>query len=256
MHTLNLSRVGLLLRHRLLLNGRSSFIWLAPALLVLIATAYLSSGGDGDEVGDPPFFAIWYGFLLLLGGFFATCATLKAHATADGRQASLTLPASDTEKYVAAYLWSGPVFFVGVTLAFWIATLIANGLVGALGLPGFTAFNPFASSTWWVVSAFFLIVHPVAFLGAIAFDTKVAPKTGGVSAAVVFALALIATLAFRIVFADAFDGVFTPGSNSVQFRGENPFAVDPIWGFGHVAEVLFALLLLTAAYFRFHEKEV
>ena len=256
MHTLHLGRVGLLLRHQALLYGRKTFVWLAPTLLVLLGTAYLNAGSDaGDGNGDAPFFAVWFGFLALVGGFFATCAVLRENRTADGRQSFLTLPASDTEKFLANYLWSGPIFFLGVTLAFWLVSLVANALVGALGYPGFAPFDLFSVATWWTVSAYFLLVHPLAFLGAIAFDTAVAPKTGGVLLAALAALGLIGVLTFRVVFADAFEGLFTQRGR-VEFAGESPFAVDPVWGFGHLAEALFALLLLTAAYFRFHEKEV
>ena len=253
MHTLHLGRVGLLLRHQALLYGRKTFVWLAPALLVLLVTMFPSA--KSGDAGDGNFFAAWYGFLLLLGGFFATCNVLRENKTADGRQSFLTLPASDTEKFAANYLWSGPIFFVGVTVAFWLASLVANALVGSMGYPGYEPFDLFSTSTWWVVSAYFLLVHPLAFLGAIAFDTAVAPKTGGVLLATLVALGLIASLTFRIVFAEAFDG-FANMTQPVEFAGENPFAVDPVWGFGHVPEALFALLLLTAAYFRFHEKEV
>ena len=257
MHALNLSRVGLLLRHNFLLHGRKTFQWLAPSLLVLLGTAYLSAGSDADGGAgqDAPFFSVWFAFLVLLGGFFVTCACLPEHRSADGRQSSLTLPASDTEKWLANYLWTGPIFFVAVAAVFALVTLLANALVGAFGMAPFVPFDLFSTSTWWTVSAYFLLVHPIAFLGAITFDTAVAPKVGGVLFATVVAFGLLAVVAFRIVFAEYFDGVFTPG-DSIEFAGDNPFSVDPVWGFGHVAEALFALLLLTAAYFRFHEKEV
>ena len=253
MHALNPQRVWLLLQRQALLRGRGNLVGLGLPLLVLIATAFFNSS-DGPGEGSP-FFAVWYGFFLLLGGYFAVCKVLKEHATADGRQSSLTLPASDTEKWLAAYLWSGPITLVAVTVIFWLATLLANGLVTAAGYPPHTPFNPFAESTWWVVSAYLLLIQPVAFLGAIAFDTKVAAKTAAAISIVVVALGLIASLTFRIVFHEAFDG-FASMTRPVEFADGNPFAVDPVWGLGHVPEVLFALLLLTAAYFRFHEKEV
>ena len=254
MHTLHLGRVGLLLRHQALLYGRKTFIWLAPALLVLVGTAYLNAGSDAGGGNDTPFFAVWFGFLILLGGYFVTCSVLQEHRTADGRQSSLTLPASDSEKWLASYLWSGPIFFLAVTAAFYLVSVLVNALIGALGYAPFASFDLFSASAWWTVSAYFLLVHPIAFLGAITFDTAVAPKTGGVLFAALFALGLIAALTFRVVFAEFFEGFFS--ASKVEFAGGNPFAVDPVWGFGHVPEPLFALLLLTAAYFRFHEKEV
>ena len=253
MHTLNLSRVYLLLQRQALVRGRGALLGLGLPMLALLATAFLGGGNEGAD--GQSFFPVWYGFLLLLGGYFVACKVLREHATADGRQSSLTLPASDTEKWLAAYLWSGPMTLAAVTVVFWLASLLVNGLVAAAGLTPYPPFDVFSESTWWVASAYLLLVHPIALLGAIAFDTKVAAKTGAVFTAVAAALGLLAVLTFRIVFAEYFEGFFTPGGN-IEFAGESPFAIDPVWGLGRLPEVVFALLLLSAAYFRFHEKEV
>ena len=254
MHTLKLARVGLLLRHQALLYARKTFIWLAPAALVLLLTAYTSRGADVSGSGAP-FFAVWYGLLVGLGGFFVACQSLRENRTADGRQSFLTLPASDAEKWLAIYLWSGPIFLVVLTAGYWVVTLIVNALLGAFGLAGFAPFTPFGEDAWWAVSFYLLIVHPVGLLGAITFDTWVEPKTTGVLLAAMAGLGLVAAVAFRVVFHEAFDGLFAM-RGPVEFADGNPFAIDPVWGFGHVAETLFALVLLAAAYFRFHEKEV
>ena len=251
MHVLDLGRVGQLLRQRFRLQGRSLWqqILIAAGLFVL---GLLLSVGD-DDPGDGQYYVVYYVLLTLTGGFVFTVRSLSQLATDEGRQTFLTLPASDTEKWLATYLYTGPLFFIVFSVVYWLVTVVTSLLLGAIGWAAPAPFDLFTANTLEHGAVYLATVHPTALFGAIAFNRRPQLKTIGLVVAAVFATVAVTALAVRTVFHDHFTGFFTqvdPGANlNVN--------VDPIeQPYWWVVLAVLALLMLAASYFRFHEKEV
>lgn len=207
-----------------------------------------TSGGGTDK----NFFNAVYIVVLLALGFYQAANTLSEHKTADGRQSSLTVPASDTEKFIASWVYSGPLFLIIYTLAFFILSWVMTGIVGIFGIGGFPAFNPFEGEVFKNIRFFFLVAQPLGLLAAIAFDRYPAAKIFGSLMVVALGLAALAALTIRIVYREAFEGVFTPVGNINM--GEPQFAMNsdsPL-----VLLLVFGLTMLAATYFKFQEKSV
>ncbi len=253
MSTLNLSRVWQVVRLQAMLHGRSLLSYFGPTLALLLGAALLS-GNFAAEGGEPSFFIKIYNLALIVAGFIWAASSLPENKTPDGRQSFLTLPASDAEKWLGTYLYSGPAFFVVYTLGYLILTLV-TGLVLAvfqLGVP--PAFNPFSAEMGEGIATYFLIVQPIGMLGAIVFDKSASAKTVGAALLVQAALAFIGLLVFRIVFHEYFSGFFTVDADSFNFEGDG-ININ-LEDYGWWAGAALGLYLLTVAYFRFQEKEV
>lgn len=255
MDTLNLTRVGLLLRRRVLLSAKASLSLFVPMLAILVISAISSNDDLGNVPGeDGSFFDIWYGIFLLGGGFLLTASLLTENKDPNGREAYLTLPASNTEKWLAAYLLSGPLFVVVFSLTYALFTVVVNWVWGATVGQGFLPFDLFASIPATLVKTYLLIVHPVAFVGAIAYNRAAPVKTLGVGFAALVALGLFAALCVRIVYREAFTGFWTQ-TGQLSIEG-NPLTLtlgeDGHWW----VTALFALGLYAASFFKWREKQV
>lgn len=245
---LDLQRTGLLLRHRLLLRAGGLLGTWGPVALGFLLACLVA---DGDEPGtDAPFFVVWYGLILLIAGSFWTARCLPWMGDANGRQTYLTLPASDAEKWLAAWIATGPALVVGLTLAYWLLSASVNAVWGALAWPTYLPFAPFSRVVGWHVLVYLAFVQPVFLLGAIAFDRHPHAKTVGLVFAGLFALVFVAVVSVRIAFADRIEGVFSPLGNVDADLGSLPEAAA--WGLAAVT----ALGLLAASYFKFQEKHV
>ncbi len=246
---LNLNRVGLLLRRMAILHSpkqlRSAGLW----FLLLIAASFL---GNVDEA-EGQFFATWYAVLLYIIGATLTVNSLPELRDADGRQAFLTLPTSDAEKWLATWVYTGPVLVVAFSLIYSVFCLIFNAVLSIWG-GSFESFALFGSaSAWETIRTYLVFLHPALILGAIVFNRSPAQKTAGTVVIVFLALAAILVLAIRIIHYDQFEGFFTPigNFNFTLFNDtEPPTAIA--WTIG----ALFSLALLAASYFKFQEKEV
>jgi len=252
MHSLNIQRIGLLLRRQFLLHARSAYAILLPALLIFIFAVLTTAFDEGSQAGNPPFYLIWYGIFICIIGFIGTTKAIPEFTSSDGRQSFLTLPASNTEKWVAAYLYTGPIFFLVFSLGFWLLTLLTSAVLGTAGYEPYQALQLFTEDSWALAKGYFLVIHPVALLGGIVFNRFAAAKTIGVNLVVLLLVAAVALLSVRIVFRDHFTGFFTQVNGHGFNANFDPTNAD--W-FPVVMLVLTGLLLV-ASYFRLHEKEV
>lgn len=249
MHALHLSRLAHLIRRYAMLHGGAFLLSVGVAALLLLLAAFIHGGGDTG--GDGPFFLVTYGLAIIVGGFLYAGGALSEFRTADGRQSFLTLPASDTEKWLSVWLLTGPAFVCVVTLAFWLWSLLINVLFAASAWPGFIPFDVFAEPTGEIVLAYLLLVHPLALLGAVWFDRR--PRMGviGVVTAALFGCALVAAITFRIVYREYFTGLF---SVEGPLHSEGPQTITA--GLDDLGTAIACLGLLAASYFKFQEKQV
>lgn len=233
-----------------MLYSRKMLAYAGPLLGILFIAWSTTNNTTGAE--DWNFFNKVYVGVLIVLGFYQAANTLSEHKTADGRQSSLTVPASDTEKFISAWLYSGPIFLIVYTIAFFILSWIVTGTVGIFGIGGIPAFNPVEGNVLPHIKFFFLVAQPVGLLAAIAFDRYPAAKIVGSLLAVALGLGAIAALTVRIVYREAFEGIFTPVGN-VQMN-DTQLALNsdsPL-----VLLLLLGLTLLAATYFKFQEKSV
>jgi len=233
-----------------LLRGRNWLIYLGPLLAIL----FIAWSTSHDSNSNPSYFNSVYAFLLIAAGFFQATTTLAENKTADGRQSSLTLPASDTEKFIAAWLYSGPIFLLLYTAAFLVLTWVVIGILGLFGIGGVVPFDLTQASVWQMIKTFFLVAQPMGLLAAIAFNRLAAGKMFGYVMGVVGILAAITVLTVRIVYRHAFTGFFTPnGVDNINIGNPNiaMSSDSPIW-----LLIAFGLTILAATYFKFQEKSV
>lgn len=249
MHAVTPARLGLLLRRRALLYAQRALTLWGPVAIVIALTAFVAEGDDAGS--DASFFTVWYGAALLAVGYLATGRALPEFSEADGRQSYLTLPASDAEKWLATYLTTGPILVVSLTTGFWLLSTLLSVLTGYLGVATYEPFDPLGEATGKVVLVYLILVHPIALLGAAAFNRHAWGKTLAVGFASLLALASVAALAFRIAYRDYFDGWISRAAHL-----EGPVEGTLTAGFEDAAGVAFGLALLAASYFKFQEKHV
>ena len=253
MHTLNFQRVGLLLRHRVLLHAASLYRVVLP-LVILFLLSLIPLATDDNPGQVTGFLEGWLPAFVLLAGYFITSNAIPEMSSADGRQSYLTLPASNTEKWVTTYLFTGPILFVCLLLFFWVLSLAAVAILDATGLVQVESLQFERGMLSHIAKTYFLVMHPVALLGAMLFDRFAFAKTAAVNLGVVLGLAAVTALAVRVVFYENFTGFFT----SIDGAGPNINIGPEQFGPNQLLILLglFALLLLSASYFRLHEKEV
>ena len=246
MSTINLHRLSKLLKRNILLHSPKLLAYFGPMLGILFLNT-LASGGDQEGI---PVFTVWFGVFLLAGGFIFTTGSLPELSSPDGRQEYLTIPASNTEKWLSTWIYSGPMFLLVFSLTYCLLTLIVQAILGFFNLGNAVRFDLFTQSTWEIVKGYLLIVHPIAMLGAITFNRYAFAKTAGSIMVILLGFAALVTLTIRIVYHDKFRGFFTP----IGDINANPmfnYETTPWWMLG-----ITLVVLLAASYFKFQEKEV
>lgn len=256
----SLPRFGHLMRKELAASRRLPLIVAAATffLLSIIAYAFMD-----DK--DPQFHQIFYPILLLGGGFIFTSISFSELYVVQQRQSYLNLPASTLEKFLSKYLISGIGFITLTALAYWIFSIIIDGISRYFFDYSFHTFKPFGEHNQ-LFFKIYLGVQTIFFLGAILFRKYNFFKTVASAFVVIIILEIIAVILFRIVFYDMFDGLY-------RFRPEmaingHTMQVEPSDSFKDFAEFtllpylkflgLFAIpaFLLVIGYFKLKEKEL
>jgi hypothetical protein len=178
----NMTRFGRLLRKHLAEHFTSYAVGVAALFvvtaLVLSGAAHLITGSF-QETEQAAFFTL---LLLATGAFFASTIF---RPLGHGRQAAefLTLPASHLEKYLVAWLVSGPLFILVYVPVFYAADWLVLQATATPEAPGLQLFSLFASKP--VVMKWLLLVYPLvhglALYGSIFFRRAQFAKTVGVS---------------------------------------------------------------------------
>ena len=222
-------------------------------LLVMGALAYLmgSPPGIGQQM-------VFFAMFLLGAGFLFASSVFSDFADKSRAIAALTLPAAQLEKYLVAWLYSGPLFvlaFVGVFFAVDSLILAVGGRDGQAGVL-LNLFSPVAGLG--TILLLFVVVHSVALWGSIFFGKTAFIKTG-----VAFFVGLLVVVLLNY---QALKALLGPGlQNTMPFMGAGleeqkvyytlnlPDAQQRLVGL-----VLLALagLLWLAAYARLREKQV
>jgi hypothetical protein len=160
----NLPRFGRLLRKHTTENLASyalgAAVLLGGMLVVMGFLSYLSGGIN--HTGQGVLFVL---FLIGAGSFF-TSTVLGQFGGGSRAALALTLPASQFEKYLVAWLYSLPVFLVVFVADFYLA----DWLVLSFSRGTSTLVNVFGDAEAVVtVGVVFLVLHGVALCGSIVF---------------------------------------------------------------------------------------
>jgi len=198
-------------------------------------------------------------FVFLLGaGFLFTSSVFADFGEKSRAVAALTLPASQLEKYLVAWLYSGPLFllaFVGIFFAVDSLLMTVGGRDGQVGM----LLNLFAPEAGFgTLLLLFLVVHGLALWGSIFFGTAAFIKTG-----MVFFTGLVVVILLNYQVLKALLGPSI--QNSMPFLGAGleeqkiyytlnlPDAQQSFVG---LVLLILAGLLWLAAYARLREKQL
>jgi hypothetical protein len=176
----NLTRFTRLLRKHtaeyLMSYALGAAVLLGGMLVVLGFLAYMQGG-----LGETAQAVLFIMFLLGAGSFF-TSTVLAQFGVGSRAALALTIPTSQLEKFLVAWVFSLPVFLVVFVASFYLA----DWLVLSVFRENEPLVNIFAKSGTAYVLAIFLVLHGVALWGSIAFKGLQFIKT----AFLFFALAL------------------------------------------------------------------
>jgi hypothetical protein len=177
----NLTRFTRLLRKHtaeyLMNYALGAAVLLGGMLVVLGFLAYMQGGIGGSAQ------AVLFTLFLLGAGSFFTSTVLAQFGVGSRAALALTLPTSQLEKFLVAWVFSLPVFLVVFVAEFYLA----DWLVLSVFREKEALINIFVrSETTYAVLTIFLILHGVALWGSIAFKGLQFIKT----AFLFFALAL------------------------------------------------------------------
>lgn len=253
----NSTRFGRLLRKHTAENLTryllSAGVLLGGMVLVMGSISYLQ-GSPPNNIIQKIFFGL---FLLAAGGFFGSAAFAQFGA---GRQAAmaLTLPVSQFEKYLVAWLFSLPFFLVVFVADFYVADWLVMQLLRGAG-PAGTLMNVFAEREFTVDMLLALgLVHGVALWGSIYFTKLQFVKTAFLGFGVLAVLAMVNSQVLKqlitpkVMNTVPFSAVRIPEAGQ-QFVLELP-AGHGLW-LGLLPLALAALLWL-GSYARLTEKQV
>ena len=177
----NSVRFGRLLRKHVAEHLASYAVSLAAlfgiAVLVLSGANYMMTGSF-QETEQAAFFTL----LLLAAGAFFTSTIFRPLGQVRQAAEFLTLPASHLEKYLVAWLLSGPLFVMFYIPIFYAADWLVLQVSATPNEPVQHLFNLFANKsvvTNWLLLAYPL-VHGLALYGSIFFHRAQFVKTVGV----------------------------------------------------------------------------
>ncbi len=168
----NLNRFGLLVKNDLLINKQAILTFIAAIAGVLFLFGLISP--VGAEISN--FHPTAYFLLLFVGGFWTTSLAFKDLHDKQKSYAFLTLPCSNFEKFLSILLLTSIGYVLGISVFYYLLSLIVVAINSLLfGYPQYI-FNPFQHDILLNIRSF-LIFQAVFFLGAIYFKSRVMTKT-------------------------------------------------------------------------------
>ena len=239
---INPKRLLLVLQHRLEVSGPSLLkIWGAAfgALLLLsLAITYQK------PFNAPTLYAVATGFMLLLGGYLTSSAAVPEMSNRSGRLRYLTLPATSTEKWLATYLLTGPAFALVILLLILLTSFLVSGLMSLFGVAGVPVYNPWDSGLDEMLLVYFLAIHPIALIGAIAFNGLAFAKTFGIVMGLLFAFSTFMALMGWLLFGVGDDS----GGDFTLISSDSDWLADLI-------SYLVATVLVVVSWLKWQERE-
>ena len=253
----NIDRFIHVLRRDLSIGGRTTWI-VGGAIVIVLLFLALSYASDQDT----GFHESFYPTVLLIGGFVLTSISFNEMIKPESRQFYLGLPASNLEKFLSKWLITWIAYAVGVTLAYWILSLLMIGLSQYFFNFEFERFNLFDEVNW-LYFKIYLVAQSFFLLGAIAFRKFTFFKT--YLAFTIISLVFIACcfLIYKMVLWDYQEGLFdadlvsSDGKKMVVNKKFTKFMEGPALKLlEFFAWFLLAPIIWVIAYFKWTEQEV
>ena len=238
-----------------LINDYRNFFIASLAIFAFLMMVIMIMAEDHDF---EDFHGIWYPIVLLGGGYLFTSASFSELNKASSRMGYLSLPASTFEKFLSKFLITNLGFILFTTLAYGLFALISNSISQSYFGFTFQEFNPFREY-YPIILIVYITTHSIFLLGAITYNRFAIFKTFLSIVAIYFILAAIIYFGVRIIFHDAFDGMFSVRNNilyhpSDQLKEFVEHSLPKIAQF--ISYFIIVPLILAAGYFKLKEREV
>lgn len=240
-----------MLRWHILLHSKSILATLGPVLgLMFIATISVN-----EEPYSLPedWFAALFEAPLLIAGYFFSALGMPAFSSPNGRQSYLSLPASDTDKWIALWLYTGPIFAAVFTLSYAGLTLIVQWVLTYYQIAVPPLFRMFSPEVGKALLNYLFLVQPIGLIAAVLINRHAWAKLLGIVMLLLLAAAAIQLVLVRIVLFDYFDGMSMSGSQMRDINFHFGASTDPWQG---IVAVVFVLWAFMVSFFRLQEKEV
>jgi hypothetical protein len=235
-------------------SGHRMTLIVASVVFVFLAinAAIMAEGQDFVN-----FHQVWYSMILLGSGFYFTSNSFNELNQKEQRMQYLSLPSSIFEKLTMKLLITSLGYVILFTALYWVFAQVAD-VIAAYFNYSFLPFNPVAPFYLFMIKLY-LVIQSIFILGAIAFNRFAFFKTLFALFLLVLVFGVIMWIIFRILFAEYFDGVFTPVDNVQVIPGKNfqnfiEFTAWPV--LQHIFWFVLAPLFWVVAYFKLKEREV
>jgi len=252
----SIQRIGWLIRND---------IWEGYKLIGIFALAifgfFLIPYLNLDVNENPSRHELLYSILLIGGGFIFTSIIFRELFTKPRGQFYLTLPASHLEKLSSKWVLSAIIYPIGVTLGYWLFSLIANGLFDMIhGQSPDSFLSYWQSENHRMLPLIYIVLQSIFFLGAITFTRYNIFKTGfSLFVLGAFLVAMFAIL-LRLILWKYFDGMQFPNQEMRVLEPSASFQDFMSKNIPNLAYFLFwfvlAPYLLFVSYFKLREKEI
>lgn len=204
--TLSPRRVGILMRHDLAINLKSTLTGFATVAGVVVALFLISAATGGDGSGD--FHASLFANILLIGGFVVSSVAFSDLNDPKNGIHYLMLPGSTVEKYLAKLLLTSVGWTVAVTVIYTVASALGAAIASIAFAQHPGVFVPADRSAWNTIAGY-LVTQSIFLFGSVYFRKVAFLKVVLGAIGVAFSLGLIYLLAARVIFADAFVGLLS-----------------------------------------------
>lgn len=181
-----------------------------------------------------------YLIAVFLGGLWFSSGIWSDVNTTQQRQHYLTIPASNLEKYASKWLITGPVFLIVATIAYYVFSIMINGLAGIFPKVEYFSFDLF-NETNMTVMPLYLFIHPFYLAVGIWFERFAFVKGSLIQILIQMIYIGFVVGLISLLFSGMEDQVET--GMSMQFNAMNQI------GFGNIVALQYTLGALTALFF-------
>jgi hypothetical protein len=267
-------RIGLLFKRDLVESYRPSLIVAAAVfgvflVIYLLSVFALSRGGNvtvqfGLDAHRSDLHLGLFGNLLFLGGFIITGRAFREVHSRIRNHDWLMLPASTLEKFGERWFVTSIGYAVAALAGYSLFSVVAAGVAIVLLNSSYALFNPL-SRTAVLLCLNYVVAQSLFLLGAVYFRKNHFVKTVLVLIGSAMVLAVFASIVFRIVYRDYFEGmvpnaVLTEIIEKIEQSARSRSLERTAANFEKAARwiywALFAPIFLTIGFFRLRETEV
>jgi len=236
-------------------SGYKIPIIVASVVFVFLGIIFILSVAGQD---NRSFHEVWYGIILLAGGFYFTSTSFNELNQKEERMNYLALPASVFEKFSMKLLITSLGYLIGFTLIYWIFAQVIDTITQRYFE---WSFEPFDITTdgFPTFIKLYLVLQSIFILGAVTFNRFAFFKTLFTIGILGLVIGIFTGLCFRGIFAEYFQSFFEPKDNvgiipDIAFRNFMQYTAWPI--IQNIFWYVLAPVMWIVAYFKLKEREV